>query len=545
MAKFGESYCWTIKDDPSVCPYIKPGEEHLLGDLERRNREKCIECEELRNDLKKMADEKGNFFRAFQTILDESSKREQTIVRHERSFKIKEEMFDILVHLSTSLKPVLDVDEILYKGLVAFTAGSSFGFNRAIALLAGNKKLKVYFAIGPKDQNEAVTIWRELAEKNLTVQDLLRFSPNIFSKEKEKFSRILESLEFNLSEELFKKVFKAETILRVSPEEEMPTALRDFYQGTPFWIIPFFSHLKRPLGVILLDNFLTRKDVSQEEMRVMEIFATEISLALERGLTYEELEEKVKTLEEANVKLKEHQELIMKLRAEASIGEMVLQLTHSFKNPVIAIAGLARVLNKKTPAENTITKYTGAILEEAVKLEKTLKDFVNFVKTRYLSGRSPLDINEVVELLYQEKRAKEKLQGVNFHLTLASDLPMILGNEYQLYNCIENIVDNSIEAMPEGGELFLQTEAQDGFVLVSIKDTGSGISDEVMENLFQPFFTTKTIGSGLGLYTSKEIIEQMGGNIAVSGEREKGCRVTIMLPILEKGVSHEQDLSGG
>ena len=493
MAKFGESYCWTIKDDPSVCPFIKPGEEHLLGDLERRNREKCIECEELRNDLKKMADEKGNFFHAFQTILDESLKREQTIIRYGRSLEIKEEMFDMLVHLSSSLKLVLDVDEILYKGLVAFTTGSSFGFNRAIALLAGNKKLKGYFAIGPRDQEEALTIWRELTEKNLTVQDLLRFSPHLFSKEKEKFSKILERLEFNLSEELFKKAFKAETILRVSPEDEMPSALRDFYGGTPFWVMPFFSHLKRPLGVVLLDNFLTRKEVSQEEIKTMEIFATEISLALERGLTYEELEEKVETLGEANVKLKEHQELIMKLRAEASIGEMVLQLTHSFKNPVIAIAGLARILKKKTHAENAITKYTDAILEEAVKLEKTLKDFVNFVKTRYLSGKAPLDINKVVELLYQEKKVKGKLQGVNFHLNLASDPPMILGNEYQLYNCIENIVNNSIEAMPEGGELFIETAAEDGFVSVGIKDTGSGISDEVMKNLFKPFLQQRPL----------------------------------------------------
>ena len=89
------------------------------------------------------------------------------------------------------------------------------------------------------------------------------------------------------------------------------------------------------------------------------VFALEISLALERGLTYEELEEKVETLEEANVKLKEHQELITKLRAEASIGDMVLQLTHSFKNPVIAIAGLARILKKRAQTDLTETVDMG------------------------------------------------------------------------------------------------------------------------------------------------------------------------------------------
>lgn len=547
MARFGESYCWMIKDDPSVCPYIGSGEEHLLSDLRKRNREKCIECVEFQGDLKRLAEEKGSVFEVFPLILDELLKKRRKISRYGKSLEIKEEMFDMLVHLSTSLKLVLDVDEILYKGLVAFTAGSIFGFNRAIVLLSSgnNRRLRGYFALGPKDREEAISIWREISEKNLTIQDLLRFSPHTFNKEKEKFRDILEKMEFNISEEPFRRVFKTETILRVSPHDEIPLVLRDFYKDIPFWIIPFFSHLKRLLGVVLLDNFLTNKEVSEEEMKAMEIFATEISLALERGLTYEELEEKVETLEEANVKLKEHQELIMRLRAEASIGEMVLQVTHSFKNPVIAIAGLARVLKKKTASDVTIAKYTDAILEEAFKLEKTLKDFVNFIKTKYISDRSPIDINRVVELLYQENKTKGKLHGINFHLNLSRELPLVLGNDYQLYNCIENIVNNSIEAMAGGGELFIETEAQNGFVSISIKDTGPGIPEEVMKNLFKPFFTTKSIGSGLGLYTSKEIIEKMGGNITVSCEIEKGCKVTINLPALGKEVNHEQNPGSG
>jgi signal transduction histidine kinase len=392
--------------------------------------------------------------------------------------------------------------------------------------------------------DEAVSIWTEISQKNLTVLDLLRFSPQIFRREKEKFSYILDKMEFDVNEELFKRAFETEAIQRVSPEDNIPPVLRDFYGDTPFWMIPFFSHLNRLLGVVLLDNFLTRKEVSDEELKAMEVFGTEISLALERGLTYEELEEKVGTLEEANLKLKEHQELIMKLREEASIGEMVLQLTHSFKNPVIAIAGLARVLQKRT-TDSVITKYTDSILEEAYKLEKTLKDFVNFIKTRYISDKAPIDINKIVELLYQENKTKGKLQGINFHLNLTKEIPPVLGNDYQFYNCIENIVNNAVEAMTEGGELFIETSAQNGFVSIAIKDTGPGISDEVMRNLFKPFFTTKSIGSGLGLYTSKEIIEKMGGNIVVSCEIEKGCKVVINLPVLGKEVNYEKNLGSG
>src|SRR4030067_1050067 len=406
MAKFGDSYCWMIKDDPSVCPYIRPGEEYLINDVNKRIREKCIECEELKNDLKNLGEEKGPMFGTFSTVLDEFRKREQKLEKYGKSLKVKEEMFDTMAHLSTSLNFVLDLDEILYKVLVAFTAGSSFGFNRAIMLLSQKGKLRGYFAVGPKSPEEAYTIWNDISQKNLTIVDLLIFSPQLFQKEKEKF-----------------------------------------------------------------------KEVLQEEIKAIEIFSTEISLALERGLTYEELEEKIETLEEANVKLKEHQELIMKLREEASIGEMVLQMTHSFKNPTIAIAGLARLLKKKTNDPSSVSKDTDAILEEAIKLEKTHKDFINFVKTKYTSEKTPIDINKVVELLYQEKKNKEKYQCVNFHLNLGSNLPLVLGNDYQLYNCIENIVSNSIEAMPEGGELFIETAEEDGFVSVGIKDKGPGISD--------------------------------------------------------------------
>ncbi|HEX3035189.1 MAG TPA: HAMP domain-containing sensor histidine kinase, partial [Thermodesulfobacteriota bacterium] len=226
-------------------------------------------------------------------------------------------------------------------------------------------------------------------------------------------------------------------------------------------------------------------------------------------------------------------------------GDMVLQLTHSFKNPVIAIAGLSKILKNKIEDSSSIAKYTDAILEEAVKLETTLKDFVNLTRAKYMSEKELIDINEVVELLYQKKKTKSRLQGVNSYLTLRENLPAVLGNSYQFYTCLENIINNSIEAMPDGGEIFIETGAEDGFVLVSIKDTGPGISEEVMKNLFKPFFTTKTFGSGLGLYTSKEIIDKWGGHISVSCERYRGCNVIIRFPISVEEKVNEQNLTGG
>ncbi len=539
MAKFGDKHCWMIKDDPSVCPFIKPGEDHLLYDLEARIREKCIGCHELNNDLMFLSLEPGSIYEVLPIVLDELLKREQKIRKFGKSLEIKDEMFDILVHLSTSLKLVLDVDEILYKALVAFTAGSSFGFNRAVSLLADNRKLSGHFAMGPLDRSEALSIWREISEKKLTLEELLVFSPTVFHKEREKFRGVLEAMEFSLGEDPFRSVFELQKSIRISDVERLPGVLRDFYKDTPFWIIPLFSHLRRPLGVVLLDNFLTREELSVEEVKALEIFALEISLALELGITYEELEGKVETLEEVNLKLKEHHSLITKLRAGAQIGDMVLQLTHSFKNPVIAIAGLARILERKIQPGQPIYRHANALLEEAVKLEKTLRDFVSYTKTKYLSDTSQIDINKVVELLYQEKKSAAKQQDIIINLGLSEALPPILANEYQIYTCLENIVNNSIEAMPNGGELNIATKTLNGSIAIEVADTGPGISEEVMRNLFKPFFTTKSIGSGLGLYTSKEIIEKMGGKISVSCVKDKGCAVILSLPLSAESVRYE------
>jgi hypothetical protein len=132
MARVGERYCWLIADDPAACPYLGPGEIHLLSDVRRRNREKCLGCEELRRDLAELRSTGDPLWEAVTVILDEALNRCRPILR---TLQIKDELLDTLRHLSHSLQLALDPDEILYKGLVAFTAGGSLGFNRALVLL--------------------------------------------------------------------------------------------------------------------------------------------------------------------------------------------------------------------------------------------------------------------------------------------------------------------------------------------------------------------------------------------------------------------------
>ena len=538
MARVRDSYCWLIADDPAVCPYLGAQEAHLLSDVRRRNREKCLGCEELRHDLADLRRTGGPLLEALTVILDEAMNRCRLILR---TLQIKEELLDILRHLSHSLQLALDPGEILYKGLVAFTAGSSLGFNRGLALLVQEGKLYGSFALGPRDGEEAARIWREVSERGTTIADLLQYTPEIFAREREKFRPWLDRFRFSLSDFPFCEAFslpiphapEAGRVLEITPEAPLPQVLREFYRDATFWIVPLLSHEERPLGALLLDNFLTGRPISAEDRLAMELFALEIAVALERGLAYTELREKVEMLEEAYRRIQEHQQTIIRLREEAAVAEMMLQLTHTIKNPVIAIGGLARHLHKKLDEHSPHRRFAAAIAQEASRLEETVRDFVKFAALRYSTERHPVDVNEILELLAHEKMgALQHGPPIRWHLDLAP-LPPILADEHQLYHCVENIVNNAIEAMSDGGDLFIESRRSEDTILIIVRDTGPGLTEEAARNLFKPFFTTKPTGSGLGLYTSKQIVESLGGELQLLCQLGQGCEVIIRLPIPE------------
>jgi signal transduction histidine kinase len=536
MARVGDRYCWMIADDPAACPYLGPHEAHLLADVRRRNREKCLGCEELHRDLAHMRRTGDPLWNALATILDEALNRCHPILR---TLQLKEELLDILRHLSHSLQLALDPDEILYKGLVAFTAGSSLGFNRGLALLVEEDTVRGYFAVGPRDGEEAARIWREMAEHGTTLADLLRYSPEVAAREREKFRPWLERFRFALSDSPFREAFslpmphapEAGRVLEIAPQMPLPHALREFYRTTTFWIVPLVSHDERPLGVLLLDNFLTGRPIAAEDRLAMELFAMEIAVALERGLAYAQLREKVEMLEEAYRRIREHQQTIVRLREEAAVAEMMLQLTHTIKNPIVAIGGLARHLHKKLDEHSPYRRFAAAIAQEASRLEETVQDFVKFAASKYGIEQHPVNVNEILELLIQEKQeATRHGPPIAWRVDLAP-VPPILADERQLYHCLENIVNNALDAMSDGGDLIIESRPSDGTILIIIRDTGPGLTEDAMRNLFKPFFTTKPTGSGLGLYTSKQIVESLGGELRVLGQPGGGCEVTIRLPI--------------
>jgi signal transduction histidine kinase len=149
----------------------------------------------------------------------------------------------------------------------------------------------------------------------------------------------------------------------------------------------------------------------------------------------------------------------------------------------------------------------------------------------------PTDLNSVVEELCDFYEPHAATKGIVIRTRFAQDLPLCLLDGELFKQAALNLVLNAEHAMRSGGELILTTRRQGPWVMLEVIDTGVGMSEEVRARIFDAFFSTRTGGSGLGLPTSRKIIEAHGGSIDVQSEQGKGSQFSVRLPALEAGIA--------
>ncbi|SIO09281.1 two-component system sensor histidine kinase NtrB [Halodesulfovibrio marinisediminis] len=219
----------------------------------------------------------------------------------------------------------------------------------------------------------------------------------------------------------------------------------------------------------------------------------------------------------------------------AAIGEMSAFVAHEIRNPLFAIGGFARALLSQETLNETDTKKVKIIFNESQRLEKILKIILNFARPAVGEG-DEIDVNEVISEALGLLRMRFESQGGIVTTDLDSNLAKVHGNPDQLKQCIINGIKNGFEAMPDGGTLRVETKlSADNWVIIRIMDSGEGIPDDIIEHLFNPFFTTKAGGTGLGLAMTKKIIEDMGGKVKIRSKLKKGTVLAFYLPPVSLG----------
>ena len=224
------------------------------------------------------------------------------------------------------------------------------------------------------------------------------------------------------------------------------------------------------------------------------------------------------------------QEKLLQSERLAALGQMAAHISHEVKNPLMVIGGIARQVLKavrKDPHQSV--EKLQIIVEEIRRLEEFLAEVGSFAKLSE-PRKCPIDLNSLIREMCLKLEASLQENRITLSMNLDPNLPQVQFDPLLLRQVLLNIAKNGIEAMPAGGTLTFTSGRDHDRVLVRIGDNGEGIPPDIMDKIFQPFYSTKPKGSGLGLAISQTIVKVHQGEIRVESEPHRGTGVTVFLP---------------
>ena len=229
---------------------------------------------------------------------------------------------------------------------------------------------------------------------------------------------------------------------------------------------------------------------------------------------------------------KEMQKKLARSERLAVLGQLAGGVGHELRNPLGAIKNATYFLNMALEQPELEVKETLGILErEVAASERIISSLLGFARPRPPTRRK-VNINEVVREVLSFAAVPENVKVVR---KLDESLPAIMVDPDQLGQVFANIIRNGIQAMPEGGQLTVRSEVfRPGWVAISFADTGVGIPSEELPKIFEPLFTTKAKGIGLGLAVTSTLVEGHGGTVEVQSKVGKGSTFTVRLPIRKR-----------
>jgi len=433
------------------------------------------------------------------------------------------------VYLST-----VELDEILQAILVGITAEEGLRFNRAFLALFEDEGniLQGKLAIGAECREEASRIWAELREQKLDFLDIVQNIKKSCLNGDTKVTELIKRLRVPITDSehiLIRAARERRSFLVEDGRADVPVA-RDLtellHEGT-FVVVPLFSPSKS-LGVIIADHFVTNQPITRDHVNSLEIFANQASLAIEHSRLYMEMEDKIAELQNVTHELEKNKDLLVESASYSALGEMSAQLVHVLRNPITAIGGAARILAKKITDEKNL-EFVNMIVNETIRLELTLKDLFDFVRQMQVDKKcEPLyPLIRTTLLLLQPSLVQH---AIEVHLDLPEPDPVLEMDEQLMRKMMLHLTRNAIDAMPQGGNLGITVRRQNGGVVIAVADTGVGIAEAIQKRATDPFFTTKTYGTGLGLTLVEKIAALHGGSFSLQQKPDGGMEARVSLP---------------
>ncbi len=424
---------------------------------------------------------------------------------------------------------------------------SSEGFSCSPAIYIGYQKEGKFwhtrfYARDPgslSNDNKCPKITDDTTPLKVLTCHLLRASDNL----DEKIIRDIETLKFadlEAAPTRFRKALTEEkpTIIPARFITALHSKLAEIIPASEILIIPLpgKQHLK---GVILANA----DRIKEQDLSYITLFTDAATLALDNTELYQRLQNSLATLNRAQSRLTQSEKLM-------ALGEMATSIAHEIKNPLVSIGGFARRLHKKIPEESREKGYSQVIMKEIERLEEIVNNVLSFSRTES-DVFAPADINQLISDTAALFTREMKKLNIELKLQLTPGIPEVECDGNQIKQVLINLINNSIQAITgktaglEKNRLTIRStpycnlDKQQELALIEVEDTGGGIQEETIHDIFNPFFTTKHDGTGLGLPICHRIILNHKGEIRIQNQVGRGVKVVISIPFKHSN-HHEQ-----
>jgi len=241
-------------------------------------------------------------------------------------------------------------------------------------------------------------------------------------------------------------------------------------------------------------------------------------------------EETARELQRVYQELQDNLEHVKRAARMSALGHLSAGLAHEIRNPLASIEGAAAIVERAPENVEQRKEFLGIIQEESRRLNGLVTHFLEFARPQRPELR-PTDIRALLESVVQLIAQTSPRTNVRFEKKIAPELPLLRCDSEQLRQVILNLIINAVQAMPQGGQVTVEAQRQGENLVIRIRDQGTGISAEHVESIYDPFFTTKQTGTGLGLPIAYQVVEQHGGELVLAENSPEGVCFAISLPI--------------
>lgn len=424
----------------------------------------------------------------------------------------------ILSIISQSFFQPFSLEDNLLVILTALTSGTGVGFNRAMLFLTEGERLRGEIWLGPRSTEEATAIWEVLSTPGIGYQEIIEYNRWLISSKENNLSRHIKNLSFSLNDNINlipAAALKKKEILLVKNAHSEPGVDRRFLEiirADEFLCIPLLSQ-DEMLGMIITDNNINRLPITLADIRLAGVCGLLAGNYISNSRLHQKLVESEKM---------------------AAMGEIAMFLSHQLRNPLVAIGGFVEQLVRPDLPEEKKQRNLAIILSEIKRLEKIVFEMSHFLKIT-LRDSIWFDPWPEIKAVLQSPELSNKIPLYRWDIRIEEEPVELFCDPTSFGEALRNIIDNAFDSTPEGGIISVRAYLKSSsWLAISVRDSGSGISNPDKAKIFRPFFTTKENGLGLGLVFVKRVMDSCGGRIEFRTRPGKGTIFHLLFPCRPK-----------